>query len=434
MRGPWIAVALLCVVSMGAACGEGDDGPRAPEVARTVPTSICSPVTYGGEGTPRFLVPVVAPLQGAWSDHGVQNVQAVKLVLQQRGWRAGEDTVAVQVCDMSSADEDLDLSKCEGNARAFADNTSVVAVVGPTGSSCAASMIPLLNNAEGGTVALVGFGNTYLGLTRTGPGVEKGDPDRLYPTGRRSYFRTVPADDAMAAAAVLVARRAGARRTFVIHDGESYGKGLAGAFHGSARLAGLTPVGEAQWDGEADGYRPLATRIRRTRADAVYVAGLVTNNGPRLIRDLRAGLGGRVQLMAGDGFNQPTAIVEGAGDRAEGLMVSLAAPPVRGLPAPGKRWAAEFRKRWGASPCCYAVHAAQVTEMVLDAIASSDGTRADVLQNLQSTTVRGGLVGDFRFDRFGDSTLTAIANYRIRGGRLRYEETLQVPRALLTRR
>ena len=430
MRWSWIAIALV-VLAAAASCGR-DDGPQAPPVARAVSTSVCSPMAYGGEGSPRFLVPLVGPLQGAFSDHGIQNAQAIKLVLQKRGWRAGDHTVAIQVCDESSADEDLDVDKCERDAKAFAHNPSIVAVVGPSSSSCAAAMVPPLNEAAGGPLPVVGIGNTYLGLTRPGPGVQD-DPDRLYPTGGRSYFRTVAADDAQAAAAVLVARQAGARRTFAIHDGEAYGQGLAGAFQASARLAGLTPVGTARWDGAAPGYGPLAARIRRSGADAVYVGGLITSNGPRLIRDLRAGLGDRVQLMAPDGFNQPTAIVEGARELAEGLTISLAAAPIRALPPPGRRWAAEFRKRWGASPCCYAVHAGQVMNLVLDAIASSDGSRADVLRNLQGTSVRGGLVGDFRFDRC-DTTLTTVATYRIRGGRLHYEQTLEVPRALLTRR
>jgi ABC-type branched-subunit amino acid transport system substrate-binding protein len=182
--------------------------------------------------------------------------------------------------------------------------------------------------------------------------------------------------------------------------------------------------GKARWAG----------RTGATGADAVYVGGLVTNNGPRLVRDLRAGLGRRVQILAGDGFNQPTAIVEGAGERAEGLTISLAAAPVRALPDAGRRWAAEFTRRWGAKPCCYAVQAGQVAQVVLDAIAGSDGTRAGVLQTLRRTSVRGGLLGDFRFDRFGDTTLNQVSLYRIAGGRLRFIETLEVPRALLTRR
>lgn len=431
MRWSWLTAA---VVVLAGAAGCGDDGPTAPEVARAVPAGICSPVSYGGEGAPRFVVPLVGPLQNAMSDHGVQNAQAVKLVMQQHGWRAGEHRVGIQVCDESSAAEYADPAKCTRSARAIAANPSVVAVVGPSTSLCAASMLPVLNGAAAGSVALVGVGNTYLGLTRAGPGVEETHPDRLYPSGRRTYFRTVAADDAQAAAAVLIARRAGARRSFALHDGDAYGRGLAASFQVSAAQAGLEAIGTARWNPRASGYRSLAARIRRARVGAVYLGGLATSNGPRLVRDLRAVLGDRVQLLAPDGFNQPTAIVEGAGARAEGLVVTLAAAPVRALPPPGRRWATGFRKRWGASPCCYAVHAGQAMTTVLDAIAGSDGTRAGVLRRLRGTRVRGGLVGDFSFDRFGDTTLTTIAAYRIRGGKLRYEETLQVPRGLLTRR
>ncbi len=432
MRAIWPAVAVLC--GLGAAgCGEeAEEEASVPQAARAVSTSVCSPVTYGGEGRPRLVVPLVGPLQNAASDHGIQNAQAVKLVLQDRGWKAGPHTVGIQVCDEASADQVVDLAKCRRNARAFI-RAAVVAVVGPSVSGCAVEMVPILNAAPDGPIPLLGIGNTYVGLTRAGPGVQH-DSDSMYPTGRRSYLRTVPADDAQAAAAVILARAGGARRPYAVHDGEAYGQALAGSFVEAAARAGLTPAGTARWDPGARGYTALARRIRRARADAVYLAGVAWNNAPRLVRDLRAGLGDRVALLAPDGFNQPTAIVEGAGARAEDLTITLAAAPVRALPEAGRRWAARFRQRWGASPCCYAVHAGQVMSLLLDAIAGSDGTRAEVLRHLQRARVRGGLVGDFSFDRFGDTSLTTIAAYRIRGGRLHFVRTLDVPRELLTRR
>jgi branched-chain amino acid transport system substrate-binding protein len=425
----------LVLAALMAACGSDEDAAvKTPDVARAVRAGVCSPLAYGGQGQPQFLVAMVGPLQGAYSDHGIQNSQSIKLVMQQRGWRAGEHNVAIQICDEASADEPIDVKTCERNARAFVDDPSVLAVVGPSTSTCAAAMIPLLNRAAGGPVADVGLGNTYLGLTRRGPGVEDGHPDSLYPTGVRSYVRTVPADDAQAAAAVIVARDEGASRTFAVHDDSAFGKGLAASFQEAADRAGLSPVGTAGWDAEARDYRALAMRIRRSRADAVYVAGYVTSNGPRLIRDLRAGLGRDVQILAPDGFNQPTAIVEGAGERADGLVITVAAAPVSALPPAGRRWAVEFERRWGAKPCCYAVHAGQVMQIVMDAIAHSDGTRAQVLENLRRTQVRGGLVGDFRFNRYGDTTLTTIAVDRIRGGKLSFERTIEIPPELLTRR
>src|SRR3712207_7844841 len=51
-----------------AACG-GDDsaGAGAPEVARPLSSDVCSPMTSAGEGRPRFLIPLVGPLQNAIS-------------------------------------------------------------------------------------------------------------------------------------------------------------------------------------------------------------------------------------------------------------------------------------------------------------------------------------------------------------------------------
>jgi hypothetical protein len=72
-------------------------------------------------------------------------------------------------------------------------------------------------------------------------------------------------------------------------------------------------------------------------------------------------------------------------------------------------------------------------QLVLDAIAASDGGREDVLDRLRRSDVRDGLLGDFRFDRFGDTTRSTIALYRIAAGQLRYLRSIDVPARLLTR-
>ncbi len=61
------------------------------------------------------------------------------------------------------------------------------------------------------------------------------------------------------------------------------------------------------------------------------------------------------------------------------------------------------------------LHAAQAAEVVLAAIARSDGTRASVLRELQATRVRGGILGTFRFDRNGDITPAKLAVLRVTG-------------------
>jgi branched-chain amino acid transport system substrate-binding protein len=436
MRKARAIAGLACAASLAAACGDSGNPQPAPRAAKPVSTSICGPVTYGGEGRPQVLIVNSGPLQGPQSDHGIQNAQAAKMVLAQRGWRAGKLSVGVQVCDEASAASPLPSpDKCARNAKAFAADPSVVAVLGPVTSTCAAAMLPIVNRASGGPLAVISMSNTYLGLTRAGPGVAKGHPDSLYPTGEHSFVRMAPADDLQGAASALYAQRLGVRRPYVLHHDEPWGVGVATAFRTAATRLGMDVAGMDEWDRRARDYARIAKRVDRAGADTVYLAGYaIADKGARLIKDLRERLGRDFTILSPDGFNEPAALVEGAGASAEGVVITLAAIPTQKLPPAGRRFAREFEQRFGALPCCYSMYTAQAAHALLDAIAASDGTRSGVLRNLFRTRVRGGLLGDFAIDRYGDTTLTEIAVYRVHGARLRLVSTIRPSTDLLDRR
>jgi branched-chain amino acid transport system substrate-binding protein len=434
MRRAAALVGIVSAVALAAACGSAER-PALP-AARALPDTICGPITYGGGGRPQLLIANSGALQGPQTDHGIQNAQATKMVLAQRGWRAGQYTVGLQVCDEASAATPAPSpSKCARNARAFAADRSVVAVLGPVTSVCAHAMLPVTNRAPGGPLAVVSMSNTYLGLTRDGPGVAEGDPDDLYPTGERSFVRLAPDDDLQGAAAALYAQRLGVRRPYILHHDGFWGVGVATAFRTAARRLGMDVAGMDRWNSRAHDYKRLAGRVRRSGANGVYLAGFaVADNGGRLIKDLRAALGPGAPILAPDGFNEPAALVEAAGMATEGVVITIAAIPTAKLPPAGARFAREFERRFGSLPCCYSMYAAQATHVLLDAIAASDGTRAAVLRNLFRTRVRDGLLGDFAIDRYGDTTLTDIAVYRVHGARLRLAATVAPSTDLLDRR
>jgi len=442
MRAPLITRAgLIAALATAAAltavaCGEDEGGEANIPPARAVESFGCSPVTYGGEGRrPHFLIATSTVLQGQFTGHGVQIAQALKLVLAERDWRAGDYTVGLQICGETTAEGDASSPvKCRRNARAFARNRSVIVVHGPLFSTCAREMIPILNRAPGGPLAQTTAGPTYLGLTRAGPGVERGEPARYHPTGRRSHVRIAPADDAMGAAGAQFAEDEGARRLFVLDDGDPYGFGVAEAVSLAAEGIGLSVVGRSQWDPKARDYRALSERVRSSGADAVYLGGYVFSNGPRLIKDLRETLGPDAQIIGPDAFNQLEPIIEGAGEAAEGFVAMIGVLPTGELPPEGQEFAAEFEERFGARPCCFSVHTAETTNMMLDAIAESDGSRGQVLENLFQMRVESGYTGDFEIDRYGDTTLNTIAAYRIEDGRLRFQTAITPPAELLARR
>jgi ABC-type branched-subunit amino acid transport system substrate-binding protein len=79
----------------------------------------------------------------------------------------------------------------------------------------------------------------------------------------------------------------------------------------------------------------------------------------------------------------------------------------------------------------FLLEAAQATELVIRAIARSDGTRASVLRELKASRVRNGLLGTFRFDNNGDLTPATVAIVRLTRRNLVLDRVVRTPRRLI---
>ncbi len=387
---------------------------------RPLPGSTCESVLAGKEVSDLLIVSDL-PLQGGTRGTATQMAQAIAFVLRERGFRAARFKVAYQSCDDSVARTGLfDEAKCAANARAYGRNPDIVAVIGTVNSPCAVAAVPELNRAPGGPLAMISPFNSFVGLTRAGPGVDPSLPAALYPTGRRNYVRVYPTDDLQGAALALVARDRGRRRVHVLDDGDpGYGALMATGFETAAGRLGLEVVGRESWDPRARGYAALARRIARSRAQAVFVGGLLDTNAGRVIRDLRARLGPAVDVLAPDGLTPLTLLSRRAGPSARGVYVSLAGTVTERLPPAGADFVRRFAKtQAGGEVEPSAVYAAEATGALLDAIGRSDGTRDSVLEQLFATRAHAGLLGTFGFDANGDITESPVTIVRVtRGGR-----------------
>jgi branched-chain amino acid transport system substrate-binding protein len=404
-------------LASGTALGLARTSAAPPTTVHAVSDPLCAPVLYRGRGTPRFLVTTTQPLDGLlYTFYGQPVLAATILVFEQHGFMAGRFPVALQVCNLTAASGMLDLGRCAPIARAAAADPSVIGVLASVASVCARREIPVFDRARGGPIGMVGSQNTVVGLTRASPEDSPGEPRIYYPTGNRNYVRISPADDYQSAGNALLAERLGLRRVFVLHDAFPYGIAIAPEFVRAARRRGIQIVADVQWNPNAGSYRRLASEIAARGADGVFLAGTLAANGVTLIRDLRARLGGGFPLLASDGF-APAADTAGVvGPAAEGLYVSTAGVAVDRLPPSGRRFVASFRKATGQDAPSFAAYAAEGAEVLLDAIARSDGTRASIVRELFRTRVRGGVIGDFRVTPTGDTTASAITIQRIEGG------------------
>jgi branched-chain amino acid transport system substrate-binding protein len=410
------AVLAVFAAFVAAGCGSKDG-------AEPVPLSACTQLRYGGGDKPDVLVVSDLPRRGVSAETASHSVDAIEFVLRRHGFRAGDYRVGYQSCNDAVGDEPYDPRACRRNARAYVANDDVVGVIGPWHSGCAIEQIPIVSRKAAGPLAMISPTNTLGGLTLQGTVPAEEPP--LYPDGVRSYVRVVTHDLAQGSAAAEIAKRLGARRVALVHqaDTDSYARGLASSFRSAARGLGLE-VRAFRW-GMLKSYGALARSIAATHPDAVFLAGVTEINGKQLVLDLRAALGRRVTFIAPDSFaGDETARDLGAA--GEGMRVTLPGIPPAALPAAGKR----LRHELGAPPGLAAFgapEAAQATEVLLQAIARSDGTRASVVRELFATRVKHGILGSFSFDRNGDIVPRPVGVYRFERGKFVTDGVVRVP-------
>jgi branched-chain amino acid transport system substrate-binding protein len=425
-----IGAGVLLAAGAALAAAKLSTGGNAKPEVRTIASARCSPLHYAGAGSPQLLVAADLPLQPGLLETTTPMVNAITLALERRRYMAGPYRVGLQVCDDATPTSPaFDEPTCSANAHRYVENPSVIGVVGPFTSSCATIEIPVLNRAKGGPVPLVGPSTTYVGLTRRVASSHSNEPGVYYPTGRRNFARVIPADDVQAAGDALLAQRLGVKRVYALDDGSDPSRAFGAYFVRAARRLGIVVAGRGTWDFRAKSNARVADVIARTGADGVFLGVSSLPSSVRLLRDLRARLGRAVQFMAPDGFDPATAAL--SGPAAEGMTFSLPGPPIDRLGRAGRQFVRSFAKQFGGEPTRYALDAAQAMDVMLDAIARSDGSRASVTGNLFNVSISNGVLGSFSITPTGDTTLDAVAVYRIIGGKVTTFATLIVPDALV---
>jgi ABC-type branched-subunit amino acid transport system substrate-binding protein len=202
---------------------------------------------------------------------------------------------------------------------------------------------------------------------------------------------------------------------YVLHDGSGFWKGLlADPFRYAVRKLGVDIAGSASFDPLAKSYDALADRIARSGAQGAVLGGNPFDGGDRLVKALRARLGTRFTIMAGFDFSGIPVVLKRVGSAARGVYVTTSDLPRSELDL--SRAGERFIRDFGADDAPgFVLEAAQAADLVMRAIARSEGTRASVLEELRASRVKDGILGSFRFDRNGDISPASVPILRITG-------------------
>jgi branched-chain amino acid transport system substrate-binding protein len=172
----------------------------------------------------------------------------------------------------------------------------------------------------------------------------------------------------------------------LVNDGEVYGQRLAQAFSTTAKANGIAITDLGTWDKGANSY--LAMFAGMEGNDCVYLSGNFDNNGAELVSDKIALLGSndKVKLFVPDGFALYPAFVQSpAAQHAYVTLPGLTMDAWRSLSGPSAAFLSAYHATYSTdltSP--EAMYGVLALQMVLRAMAISDGSRVGVHQAMLS--------------------------------------------------
>jgi branched-chain amino acid transport system substrate-binding protein len=386
--------------------------------------------SQGGSGGAAKTLTIYSstPLQGGNRVPAQAMVNAVKLALGQRHYRVGRFKLRFKPLDDSTAQAgNWDPGQVSANARKAALDSSAIAYIGEYNSGATAVSLPILNPVSMPQLSV----NTAVGLFNNGPGAAPGEPDKYYPTGKRTLISAVPPNSVEASVIAKVLPQDGCTGAYLLNDEEVYGKGMAQSIVAAAKSANLKILGNGGVDPHSPNYRSLAAKLKSAGVRCVVWAGCTAGNAVQVFKDLSAALPAG-KLYASDcttdsQFFDPK---QGGIPARVGRQVTVFSPtlPPDQYPPEGRKFFADYQKQFGdSSPDPYAIYTFADMQLLLDAIAKAGtkgGDRKAVLKNLFATKDKKTLLGTLSVKPDGTTTIGTYGVYAIANGTLKFKRTV----------
>jgi branched-chain amino acid transport system substrate-binding protein len=364
------------------------------------------------------------PLQGDSRPQSEDVVRGEKLALEESGGKAGNFTINyVSLDDATAATGKWEPGQTSANARKAVGDDKAIAYLGEFNSGASAISIPITNEAG---ILQVSPANTYVGLTRS-EGADKGEPQKYYPSGERTYGRVVPADHIQAAAQVQYQKDQGCKKTYILNDKEVYGKGIADQVAALGPKQGVEIAGNDGIDTKAANFRAPAGKIASSGSNCFFFGGILQNKGVQIFKDVSAA-NPDIKLFGPDGVADSTFTTKLGSDIEKRTWITNPTLDPKLYPASAQQFFQKFKAKYGKDPEPYAIYGYEAMSVVLNAIkAAGDkgNDRKAVVDAFFQTKGRDSVLGKYDIDENGDTTLSDYGGNRVTDGKLVFDTVIK---------
>lgn len=292
-----------------------------------------------------------------------------------------------------------------------------IAYIGDYDSGATAVSLPA-NNIAG--ILQVSPMSPYIGLTSSFE-AGQGDPERFYPTAKRTFIRLLPGDAVQAAAQIALMRDLHVRSLYVLADGEPFGAPLASIVASDAKRAGIQVKGEQTVELDRATAETRFTgqveQVAGSGAEAVFLNGDAGAGTAALWQQLHAA--DPNLLLLGVSAMANTSFASAIGAAAQRTYLTSPALSLSAYGGGAKRVFQEVAKRFHVAPSPYDLYGYAAMDLVLSAIrrAGRHGDdRAAVLAGAFGGHEIDSVLGRYSVLRSGETTITRYGVDRIADG------------------
>ncbi|AHC16418.1 branched-chain amino acid ABC transporter substrate-binding protein [Salinispira pacifica] len=345
-----------------------------------------------GGGSDTIKIGVAGPHTGDLASYGIPTIKAAELVV--KDWNENGGLLGKQI-ELVIEDDVCD-PKIAPDVATKMIGEDVAGVIGHICSGATEAALGIYFESE---IPVISPSATNPPLTQSGS----------YP----NFFRTIAPDDAQARLEVDFAKSLGVTQIAVLHDKQSYGKGLAEFARSFIEEDGSMEVVlfEGIQAGAVD-YSAVLNKVENSGAEAIIYGGYHPEASKLVTQMNEKGM--NQVFISDDGVKDET-FIEIAGENAEGVYAS--GPNDTTNDPVAIKAKEDHVADYGEDPGAFFYNAYAATQALLEAIQTADSTDYEAVTEALRSQYVDTTLGSISFDEKGDAIGVGFTMFQVQNGR-----------------